>query len=98
MRIPEFSGAEWTQEEALETTKIHSVAGLLGPGRSLVATRRCRAPHHTISGAGLIGGGKKHPGRAARGASLFNLVVHLACAATRPFTVSPWRELAAWNG
>jgi magnesium chelatase family protein len=46
-----------TLEEALETTKIHSVAGLLGAGEALVATRPFRAPHHTISDAGLIGGG-----------------------------------------
>jgi magnesium chelatase family protein len=46
-----------TLEEALETTKIHSVAGLLGSGEALVATRPFRAPHHTISDAGLIGGG-----------------------------------------
>jgi magnesium chelatase family protein len=44
-------------DEALETTKIHSVAGLLGTSQSLVATRPYRAPHHTISDAGLIGGG-----------------------------------------
>jgi magnesium chelatase family protein len=43
--------------EALETTKIHSVAGILPPGESLIATRPFRAPHHTISDAGLIGGG-----------------------------------------
>ena len=43
--------------EALETTKIHSVAGLLPPGESLIAVRPFRAPHHTISDAGLIGGG-----------------------------------------
>jgi magnesium chelatase family protein len=46
-----------TLAEALETTKIHSVAGLLAAGESLVATRPFRAPHHTISDAGLIGGG-----------------------------------------
>jgi magnesium chelatase family protein len=44
-------------EEALETTKIHSVAGTLLPGQSLLTTRPFRAPHHTISDAGLIGGG-----------------------------------------
>ncbi|MGH8623478.1 MAG: YifB family Mg chelatase-like AAA ATPase, partial [Burkholderiales bacterium] len=44
-------------DEALETTKIHSVAGVLPLGESLVARRPFRAPHHTISDAGLIGGG-----------------------------------------
>jgi len=44
-------------EEALETTKIHSVAGRLPSDSALVATRPFRAPHHTISYAGLIGGG-----------------------------------------
>lgn len=44
-------------EEALETSRIHSVAGLLGNGRPLVTTRPFRAPHHSISDAGLIGGG-----------------------------------------
>lgn len=44
-------------EESLETTKIHSVAGLLPPGYDLVRARPCRAPHHTISEAALIGGG-----------------------------------------
>jgi magnesium chelatase family protein len=48
---------QMTLEEALETTKIHSVAGVLPPGESLVAVRPFRAPHHTISDAGLIGGG-----------------------------------------
>jgi magnesium chelatase family protein len=47
-----------TFDEALETTKIHSVAGLLEPGQSLLATRPFRAPHHTISDVALIGGGQ----------------------------------------
>src|SRR3989442_7969719 len=48
-------------DEALETTKIHSVAGVLPVGESLVARRPFRAPHHTISDAGLIGGGSYPP-------------------------------------
>ncbi len=45
-------------EEALETTRIHSISGLLDAGKALVATRPYRSPHHTISDAGLIGGGQ----------------------------------------
>ncbi len=45
-----------TLSEALETTKIHSVMGLLD-GRPIVATRPFRSPHHTISDAGRVGGG-----------------------------------------
>jgi magnesium chelatase family protein len=45
-----------TLEEALETTKIHSVVGLLKPGQALVTHRPFRAPHHTASDAGLLGG------------------------------------------
>jgi magnesium chelatase family protein len=44
-------------EEALETTKIHSVAGVLDKDAGLVTHRPFRSPHHTISDAGLIGGG-----------------------------------------
>ena len=46
-----------TLAEAIETTRIHSVAGLTGDRTALVTTRPFRAPHHTISDAGLIGGG-----------------------------------------
>jgi magnesium chelatase family protein len=48
---------ELTLEEALETTKIHSISGLLLDGKGLVTQRPFRAPHHTVSYAGLIGGG-----------------------------------------
>src|SRR5438477_1620795 len=45
-----------TLEEALETTKIHSIVGLLAPGQALVTRRPFRSPHHTASDAGLLGG------------------------------------------
>ncbi len=44
-------------EEAVQSTRIHSIAGTLGRRKALVATRSFRSPHHTISDAGLIGGG-----------------------------------------
>ena len=46
-----------TFEEALEVTKIHSIAGILPSGVSLVSTRPFRCPHHSISDTGLVGGG-----------------------------------------
>ena len=55
-------------EEAIETTRIHSVAGLLDDARGLVGTRPFRSPHHTISDAGLIGGGAvPRPGEVSLG-------------------------------
>jgi len=48
-------------QEALETTQIHSVAGLLPGGTGLLSQRPFRAPHHTVSYAGLIGGGSGMP-------------------------------------
>jgi magnesium chelatase family protein len=47
-----------TLPEAIETTRIHSVAGLTGDRTAFVTTRPFRAPHHTISDVGLIGGGQ----------------------------------------
>ncbi|MBT3676454.1 MAG: ATP-binding protein, partial [Candidatus Marinimicrobia bacterium] len=55
-RIPTIL-PDLTLEEALQTTKIHSVAGVMSQGEGIIATRPFRSPHHTISDAGLIGGG-----------------------------------------
>ena len=46
-----------TMKEALETTKIHSVAGKMGSNTSLMTVRPFRSPHHTISDVALVGGG-----------------------------------------
>jgi magnesium chelatase family protein len=50
-----------TFPEALETTQVHSIAGVLPPGAGLLEERPFRAPHHTISDAGMIGGGSGVP-------------------------------------
>ena len=55
-RIPSIL-PDMTFEESIETTKIHSVAGLLGANKGLITTRPFRAPHHTVSAVGLSGGG-----------------------------------------
>lgn len=48
---------DMTLEESIETTKIHSISGMLDPEDPLVTVRPFRSPHHTISSAGLAGGG-----------------------------------------
>lgn len=55
-RLPSILPA-LTRQEALEATAIHSVAGLLPPSGGLLPERPFRAPHHTVSAAGLVGGG-----------------------------------------
>jgi magnesium chelatase family protein len=50
-----------TFPEAIETTKVHSIAGILPIGKGLLSRRPFRSPHHTISDAGLIGGGLGSP-------------------------------------
>ncbi len=47
------------EKESLEATKIHSAAGIIPPGGSLLAIRQFRSPHHTTSAVGLIGGGTR---------------------------------------
>jgi magnesium chelatase family protein len=49
---------EMTLPEALETTRMHRVAGLTGDRTAVVTTRSCRAPPHPIADVGLIGGGQ----------------------------------------
>ena len=55
-RIPTIMPA-MSLGEAIDTTKIHSIAGLLNGTHSFVSTRPFRSPHHTISDIGLLGGG-----------------------------------------
>lgn len=56
-RLPSILPA-MTFKETLQTSKIHSILGLLSTGKPLISNRPFRSPHHTISDAGLIGGGK----------------------------------------
>ena len=63
MLAKRFAGIlpELTFREALEATQIHGVAGIMPAGTGLLKTRPFRSPHHTISDAGLIGGGSGSP-------------------------------------
>ncbi len=56
-RIPSIL-PDLTFEEALEITKIHSIAGTLTKGTPLLTKRPYRAPHHTVSANSLVGGGR----------------------------------------
>ncbi len=56
-RIPSIL-PDMTFAESIETTKIHSIAGVLPPGSPIITSRPFRSPHHTVSPAGLSGGGK----------------------------------------
>lgn len=56
-RIPTIL-PDMTFEEALQTTRIHSVMGLIRAGQPLLATRPFRAPHHTLSDVAMVGGGQ----------------------------------------
>ena len=60
-RLPTILPA-MTRQEALDVTRLHSVAGLLPAGGGLVPSRPFRSPHHTISAAGMLGGGSLRPG------------------------------------
>ena len=65
MRLPTIL-PDMSLDEALETTKVYSVSGELPADSALIATRPFRSPHHTISDAGLIGGGRiPRPGEAS---------------------------------
>jgi magnesium chelatase family protein len=74
-----------TLAEAIGTTRIHRVAGLIGltgDRTAVITTPPCRAPHHTISDAGLIGGGQApRPGEVslAHHGILFLEVIPVAC-------------------
>lgn len=61
-------------EEALEITKIHSIAGTLAKGTSLITTRPFRAPHHTVSSVSLVGGGRIPKPRRNKFSTLWSII------------------------
>jgi Magnesium chelatase, subunit ChlI len=81
----------WTLAEAIETTHIHRVAGRTGGRTAWVTTRPCRAPHQTISDAGLIGGG--HVPTSGEGSFSHNGVLFLDAQPVCPRQVlEVWRQ------
>ena len=91
----------FTFEEALETTKIHSVAGVLDAGAGLVGVRPFRSPHHTISNAGLIGGGAvPRPGEVSLAMCWKSCVSHwrtVRCALPAPPCRLLFRRGSCWR-
>ena len=61
-------------KEALEITKIHSIAGKLANDKSLITTRPFRSPHHTVSGVALTGGGRIPKPRRNESCSLWSII------------------------
>jgi magnesium chelatase family protein len=61
-------------EEALEVTKIHSVAGILPKDVPLITTRPYRAPHHTVSASSLVGGGRIPKPRRNKPSTLWSII------------------------
>lgn len=61
-------------KEALEVTKIHSITGLLSEENPLILKRPFRSPHHTITAAALVGGGKKPKPRRGKLSTLWGII------------------------
>lgn len=61
-------------EEALEVTKIHSIAGLLSEERPIILTRPFKSPHHTITTTSLIGGGRTPKPRRDKFSTLWSFI------------------------
>src|SRR5438128_792174 len=85
-----------TFDEALEVTSVHSVAGLLPSGAGLLAARPFRAPHHTISGVALVGGGSQPRGIGRRSAMPMTVYAPMpsslrrACLASATWIATPF--------
>ena len=60
--------------EALEITKIHSIAGILSKDTSIITKRPYRAPHHTVSASSLVGGGRIPKPRRNKSSTLWSTI------------------------